>query len=261
MFQPKYKSPVSSPIAGIRGVSASLGLTLLLGASGAVLAQELPTRNNVRVPPNSPTETGDANPGDTPTASNARFTCQVVDGEYTVMYSPQSQPGQVYEWAKPSTLGGGWTEDRRCNEIARRLEFYREDGMQELAIGSENGYDTICVTTEKNPTCQIVLTVPPGENPQLIRDRVFENLTVADSGRQTEAVNALVDNGQGGNVLQTLEGVFGMPIPGRGPQTQVRPGSIDLRPFLDPVDGGTGVQLRENSSNGSSHQLNPENFR
>jgi hypothetical protein len=133
--------------------------------------------------------------------------------------------------------------------------------MQELAIGSENGYDTICVTTEKNPTCQIVLTVPPGENPQLIRDRVFENLTVADSGRQTEAVNALVDNGQGGNLLHTLEDVFGRPIPGSGPQTQVRPGSIDLRPFLDPADGGTGVQLRENSSNGSSHQLNPENFR
>ncbi len=259
MFRSKYKSPLWVPFAAIRGLSVSLGLTVLLGSSVAVLAQDLPTRNNVRVPPNSPTETGDSSDGETPTASNARFTCQVMDGQYTVMYSPQTQPGQTYEWAKPSSLGGGWTEDRRCNEIARRLEFYREDGMQELAIGSENGYDTICVTTQKNPTCQIVLTVPPGENPQMIRDRVFENLTVADSGRQTEAVNAIVDNGSGGNVLQTLEGVFGVPIPGSGTPTQIRPGSIDLRPFLDPVDGGTGAQLTE--SRGSSHQLNPDNFR
>jgi hypothetical protein len=132
--------------------------------------------------------------------------------------------------------------------------------MKELAIGVENGYDIICVTTEVNPSCQIVLTVPPGENPELIRDRVFENLTVADRGGQTEAVNAIVDTGNGG-LMGTLEDAMGIQLPRGGHSSQVNPGNINLRPFLDPADGGTGARLMENHSSGSSRELNPENFR
>ncbi|NJN90156.1 MAG: hypothetical protein HC878_07090, partial [Leptolyngbyaceae cyanobacterium SL_5_14] len=104
------------------------------------------------------------------------------------MYYPQSQPGQAYAWATPTELGGGWTEERRCNEISRRLEFYRPDGLLEMQTGVENGYSTICVTTQQNASCRIVLTVPPGQDPLVTRDRVFENLAVADRGQQTDSV-------------------------------------------------------------------------
>lgn len=263
MSKPSSKSPLTVTATAIRGISLSLGLSVLLGSSASVFAQDMPRPNNVRIPPSSPTETGDSSEDGIPTATNARFTCEVVDGEYTVMYHPQSQPGESYEWAQPSTLGGGWTSDRRCAEIARRLEFYREDGMKELALGYENGYDTICVTTEKNPTCQIVLTVPPGEDPELIRDRVFENLSVADSGRQTEAVNAIVDNGQGGSLWGTLEDATGISLPGGGGSGNAiaNPNAINLRPFLDPADGGTGTNLTGGMGSRSNPQLNPENFR
>lgn len=258
----KYQFPLSRTASVIRGITVSMGLAFLLGSGANVLALDAPTPNNVRVPPtNTPTETGDSSDRDTQTATKARFSCEVVDGDYTVMYNPQSQPNQSYEWARPSALGGGWTEERRCSEIARRLEFYREDGMKQLAIGMENGYNVICVTTEKNPACQIVLTVPPGEDPELIRDRVFENLTVADSGRQTEAVNAIVDNGQRGGVVGKIEEILGVPLPGGGNNAAIAPGNIDLRPFLDPADGGTGAKLTNTMQSESSRELNPENFR
>ncbi|XPM57456.2 MAG: COP23 domain-containing protein [Leptolyngbya sp. IPPAS B-1204] len=105
----------------------------------------------------SPTSTTTQNLND------VRFSCQVVNGQYTVMYNPQSQPGQYYPWATPTAMGGGWSPDRRCNEISRRLEFYRPDGLLELQTGLENGYNTVCVTTEAMPSCRIVLTVPKGK--------------------------------------------------------------------------------------------------
>ena len=82
-----------------------------------------------------------------------RFACQMINGQHTVMYMPESQPGEAYAWATPTAMGGGWTEDRRCYEISRRLESYRPDGLVEMRTSVENGYDIVCVTTEAVPAC------------------------------------------------------------------------------------------------------------
>jgi hypothetical protein len=177
------------------------------------------------------------------------------------MYSPQSQPGRYYAWASPTSLGGGWSPDRRCNEISRRLEAYRPDGLLELKTGVENGYNTICVTTQSVPACRIVLTVPPGQDPVSIRDRVFNNLLVADNGQQTTAVTAY----QGGDngILNQLGRALGVNLSGITGQRSSSPGAINLRPFLDPADGGTGARLVNSSSapSSTSPRLNPDNFR
>ncbi|NET54973.1 MAG: hypothetical protein F6K47_01830 [Symploca sp. SIO2E6] len=196
------------------------------------------------------------------TNSDPRFTCQFVNGDYTVMYHPESKPGQAYPWAVPSALGGGWTPELRCNEISRRLEFYRPDGLVEMRTGVENNYDVICVTTQQNPDCRIVLTVPPNQDPEITRNLVFENLTVADSGQQTQGVTTFV--GGDGN-SQLLDNIFnqGLSILGIGKEQSPTRGSgnIDLRPFLDAADGGTGTQLRGGNSVTPSRQLNPDLFR
>lgn len=196
--------------------------------------------------PGAIAQAGSTIPDPIPTGQNdARFACDVIGGEYTVMYYPLSQPGQSNAWATPTELGGGWTEDRRCYEISRRLEFYRPDGLLELRTGVENGYNTVCVTTEANPSCRIVFTVPPGQDPIATRDRVFSNLTVADSGQQTQGVVTYA--GDGDDLLQRLGGVLGLELPSsRGNSrsvTRSSPSAIDLRPFLDPADGGTGERL------------------
>jgi hypothetical protein len=165
-----------------------------------------------------------------------RFVCERVGNEYTVMYYPPSQQSQAYPWAIPGRMGGGWTPERRCVEISRRLESYRPDGLSELLTSVENGYNVICATTEDVPDCRIVLTVPVGESPELVRDRIFQNLVVADNGQATQGVYTLVDNRSGDDLIQDVFGI-------RHPSRQ-RSNGINLKPFLHPQDRGTGTRLR-----------------
>ena len=177
-------------------------------------------------------------------SADTRFTCERVNGEYTVMYYPESQPDEGYPWAIPTQLGGGWTPERRCDEITARFETYRQDGLLELTTGVENGYDTICVTTQLDPTdCRIVLTVPPGQDPQLTRDLIFDNLLVADDGGSTQGVYTFGDGQSNRDIL----GEIGNVINGKNGKAS-SPENIDLRPFLDPADGGTGELLKSNSA-------------
>ncbi|AFY75597.1 hypothetical protein Ple7327_0113 [Pleurocapsa sp. PCC 7327] len=199
----------------------------------------------------------------TSASTEPRFTCQTVNGEYTVMYHPESRPGEAYAWAIPRQMGGGWSAERRCSEISRRLEFYRPDGLLEMRTAVENNYNTVCVTTQKNSSCRIVFTVPPGQDPMVTRDRVFENLTVADSGQQTQGVNTLVDNGRSNPILGQLGQVLGQDLSKLAMRTKSSE-AINLRPFLDRADGGTGTRLQGSpfgSPNSRPQRLKPENFR
>lgn len=192
--------------------------------------------------------------------SKVRFTCESVNGQYTVMYHPQSQPSQSFAWATPSAMGSSWSPERRCNEISRRLESYRPDGLVEMRTDKENGYNTICVTTEAVQTCRIVLTVPPGQDPMSTRDRVFQNLTVADSGQATQAVNTFV-GGRGNGTLNQVLNNLGLSSILSGSNSQSKTQNIYLKPFLDQADGGTGTQLKGGVSQLSNPRLNPGNFR
>lgn len=219
----------------------------LVVASGTLLAGMPARANSTLLAQTQRTEPSQTETTISTPPPDARFTCEYESGQYTVMYHPQSQPGQSYAWATPRALGGGWTEDRRCYEISRRLEFYRPDGLLEMQTSVENGYDIVCVTTEANPSCRIVLTVPPGQDPIITRDRVFGNLITADSGQQTQGVNTFADE-RGGNLLNQLGDAIGVDLSSltgrsRRSTTSYSPGAIDLRPFLDPADGGTGTQL------------------
>lgn len=212
-----------------------------------------------QTPPDVTIETEpDPNATGAPTTNDPRFVCQTdAQGRPTVMYSPESRPGELYPWAIPRTLGGGWTAERRCGEIARRLEMYRQDGLVSLTTGVENGYDIVCVTTETNNTCQIVFTVPPGQDAIATRNSVFENLASADQGIQTQGVNTYTDQNSTNNLLGQLQNILGVGqgIPMHRPQAN-HTNDINLKPFLAPEDGGTGEQL-----NGGQYQSRPDNRR
>lgn len=221
--------------------------------------------SQIPIPPpttGTPTTTGTTTTTGTPTTTTSmstRFTCQFVNGQYTVMYNPESQPNQSYAWATPSAMGGGWSPDRRCNEISRRLESYRPDGLLEMLTGVQNNYNVICVTTERVPGCRLVLTVPQGQDPTITRDRVFQNLTVADSGQQTQGINTFTGSGKDpvlGDLVNLGNAVLGGNNRGRS-------GNINLRPFLDRADGGTGAKLRSGGTTPvkNSPRLNPSKFR
>ena len=245
-------SAISSAIAFL-GAPASVNALELGDFNGGVgqLRRVLSQNNPPEVIINEPGSVPNP-PSSSPRSADTRFSCELVDGEYTVMYSPESQPNQGYPWAIPSQLGGGWTPQRRCDAIVSRFEQYRQDGLLELTTGTENGYDTICVTTQLDPTdCRIVLTVPPGQDPQLTRDLIFDNLLVADDGGSTQGVYTFGDS-QGSNrdVLGEIGNVLGVggSSNSRSSSRKSSPESINLKPFLDPADGGTGQHLRSNSA-------------
>ncbi len=182
--------------------------------------------------------------------SAVRFSCQASNGRSTVMYQPESQPSKFFAWAVPQQMGGGWTPEKRCREIAARLELYRPDGLVEMQTGVENGYNTVCVTTDNVPGCRIVFTVPKGQDPVATRDGVFSNLAIADSGQQTAGVFTLQDQGDkqllnqiGGALKVDLGGLFGTKANPVAPAAPARTG-IALKPFLDRADGGSGAQLQ-----------------
>ena len=198
----------------------------------------IPDPNSSTSPPAQPSST---TPTSTSNFDDPRFTCELNSGEYTVMYHPESRPNQRYPWAVPGKMGGGWTPERRCLEISRRLEQYRSDGLLELNIGRENSHDILCVTTEIDPSCRIVLTVPPGQNPETVRNLVFENLVIADSGDQTYGVTTFTNRGS--NPLPNQLGRILNPNLSNRNSSSSRD-SINLKPFLDPADGGTATQLK-----------------
>lgn len=277
MSLPRLEIRLGHSVSRFSGLGVSLGALLWLGSSGAIAAPTfVPTAPSLQVAQGT-TDAGDiivnpepqrpgtttpstTNPstGTTTTASGTRFSCEMVSGQYTVMYHPESQPSQSYPWAVPSNMGGGWDANRRCTEISRRLESYRPDGLLEMKTGVENGYNTVCVTTEKVSSCRIVLTVPNGQDPTSTRDRVFQNLTVADSGQQTQGVNTYTGGGGNDIVDQIGRAIGGLSNIGNTRSSN----GINLRPFLDRRDGGTGAQLRSGAANTSApRRLNPGNFR
>jgi hypothetical protein len=214
--------------------------------SASVLVTTSLLASPLNAAPNPSLRLAQANPRQPDDSRNVpRFECQLDNGEYTVMYNPVSQPGRSYPWAVPSTMGGGWSAQRRCDTISDRLESYRPDGLLEMRTGTENGYNILCVTTEANSSCRIVLTVPDGEDPIAIRDRVFSNLTIADSGEQTSGV-ATFAGGDSGlmNEVSEAVGVDLSPVFEGNRRSRSSSTTLNLRPFLDEADGGTGTQLR-----------------
>jgi Circadian oscillating protein COP23 len=198
------------------------------------------------------------------TASNsARFFCQMWKGQYTVMYSPEKRTSESYPWAVPKDLGGGWIAERRCTEISRRLEEYRPDGLQELSTATENGYNTVCATTQSKPACRIVFTVPPGQDPITTRNSVFESLATADNGQMTQGVNTFAETGSNNLNLNGDLMNLGLAILGNGSglNHSAERSAINLKPFLDPTDGGTGIEMNNGVRLQKGMRLNPDKFR
>lgn len=229
----------------------------LLG--GLLLAGLVVTAQPLQAQTNDPLPEVEPGASESPIPVDTRFECQLFNGEYTVMYLPENQAQAAYPWATPGEMGGGWTAERRCFTISERLESYRPEGLAELQVGLENGYDTVCATTEQFPgLCKIVFTVPPGQDPVVTRDLVFENLALADGGTDTTIVNTFTasdNNALLGDISSILNS---MPLPGSATATSASSG-INLKPFLSPADGGTGTALGRPVSNG--RQLNPDSFR
>lgn len=242
--------------------SPSLQVVLRLGLAGAIAmvslwpvasyaqsrqADDLPDVDadvNDRVDPDADINNDDAIDSSAVSSDN-RFFCQFTGNQYTVMYNPESRPNEAFPWAIPQAMGGGWTPELRCLEIAKRLEEYRPDGLLELQTGSENGYNIVCATSERDSRCRIIFTVPDGQDATITRDSVFENLTIANQGDTTQGVNTFVGSGSDpfSEITRLGQSLFGRRSRLSSSRLPLRSG-VNLKPFLDQADGGTAKAFR-----------------
>lgn len=101
-----------------------------------------------------------------------RFSCELMpypnEGEvWTVMYRKDKEKNP---WLKiAATLGDNWTPAERCQEIARRLEVYRQDGLTQLTYRSDPNTPkqyVICAKTKiGGDNCPLLVTLKPDANP------------------------------------------------------------------------------------------------
>jgi len=104
---------------------------------------------------------------------SSRFYCALqVDpnrgGEvWTVMYYRNNQ---VKPWLRMvRKMGGDWDTQRRREEIARRLDLYRQDGLISLEYRTDPNTPrqyVICAKTKiSGDRCPLVLTLMPDDDP------------------------------------------------------------------------------------------------
>jgi hypothetical protein len=103
----------------------------------------------------------------------SRFSCAIqADSErgvdvYAVMYRHDSE---TKPWLRMiNTLGGGYTPQKRCLEIADRMEKLRKEGLRELTYRSDPNTEkqwVICAKTKQGgDSCELVLTLQVGVDP------------------------------------------------------------------------------------------------
>lgn len=104
---------------------------------------------------------------------NDRFYCALQTSEahedrvWTVMYryGKNAKP-----WLKiASTLGDDWPPQRRCKDIAHRLDIYRQDGLTQLTYREDPATPkqyVICAKTKlSGASCPLLITLKPNVNP------------------------------------------------------------------------------------------------
>lgn len=103
----------------------------------------------------------------------SRFYCSFEADEdrggqiWTVMY--RSDSGTKPWLRMVRTMGGGWDTQARCEEIARRVDIFNQDGLLGFNYRPEPktpGQYVLCAKTKiSGDGCPLVLTLMPADNP------------------------------------------------------------------------------------------------
>ncbi|MBO3462071.1 COP23 domain-containing protein [Aetokthonos hydrillicola Thurmond2011] len=125
-----------------------------------------------------------------------RFSCTLQldtqkGGEvWTVMYRNDKE---VKPWLRMvNSFGDGWDTRTRCDEITKRLEGFRQDGLLRFSYRTDPKtpkQDVICVHTKLDPqNCNLLVTLKPGADGYDSLRRMtmaIQNGTTVDQGSGT----------------------------------------------------------------------------
>lgn len=133
-------------------------------------------------------------------SENTSFQCaQMPDTKnggnvWTVMYRKNDR---LNAWLKMArSMGNGWDTLNRCQQIARQMDTYRQDGLMALEYRKDDavpGQYVICAKTKiSGEACPLVLTLMPTDDPYLEQRKVLGALMGADAVEQNSQNKSVV---------------------------------------------------------------------
>lgn len=133
-------------------------------------------------------------------SENTSFQCaQMPDTSkggqiWTVMYRKNNK---LNPWLKMvRSMGDGWDTPNRCQEIAKKMDTYRQDGLMALEYRQDDavpGQYVICAKTQiGGPACPLVLTLMPTDNPYSEQRKVLGALMGGDAVEQNSQNKSVV---------------------------------------------------------------------
>lgn len=115
------------------------------------------------------------------------FECQVKRGLYTTVASRSGKSIDLFVWDSNRFASSGYTNDRRCDEVSKRLQSYSFGALRQdqLTHGIMNGEKVICTALSKGTGCnRLVYTLHPEDN---ARDKL-QSVVGRTKGRASSSV-------------------------------------------------------------------------
>ncbi len=103
-------------------------------------------------------------------SNQTQFVCREAFDQVTNQRIPTTyawtERGKIAVVRWTSVLGGGWTPERRCQEVSPRFQrAYQNGSIRYLTNGTVNGQRAICTAREEGGSCQdLLLTLRPEDD-------------------------------------------------------------------------------------------------
>jgi hypothetical protein len=103
----------------------------------------------------------------------------------TIAWNPERQGHvQFIAWKSEYFAKGGWTPQKRCQEVSKKFQEFQELGrLDNLTTGKNNGYSVVCAVANYEKTCNgnnQLFTLKNYTDPGLVLERLM-NLTEGKS--------------------------------------------------------------------------------
>ncbi|NET02873.1 MAG: hypothetical protein F6K61_20440 [Sphaerospermopsis sp. SIO1G1] len=110
------------------------------------------------------------------TANSTRFFCGSNQGVPVTYASTPRGNVPVVRWKSNYFSRSGYTPQRRCDEVASRLQTYHSNGKLEyITAGIMNGQPVVCVSSSLGGRCQgLLLTLRPKDRASRVIQQLFD---------------------------------------------------------------------------------------
>jgi hypothetical protein len=119
----------------------------------------------------------------------------------TIAWVPERK-GHVrfIEWKSEYFVKGGWTPQKRCQEVSKKFQKFQELGrLGNLTTGKNNGYSVVCAVASYEETCNgnnQLFTLKNSSNPGLVLAKLMDILE-GTAGEDQPKIQGIITESSG----------------------------------------------------------------